>query len=515
MTLEEEFSLLLDCGVTLEEDFTLLLDFAELLEAMLLLDFIELLLDRSSTGVEDDERTLLLDRSSTGVEDDERTELLDRSSTGAEDDERTLLLDFGATLEEDDFALTLEEDFALDEEFDFTELLLASSQSSQTLDEESSPGRTKLLSSSQAAKNARANPSKKRFIQKILLRYVVYLANFPSSLHPVFIIFPAKKGLNMTIDEFLGEAKTVAIFGHVRPDGDCVGSTTAIYNYIRDNFPGIHADLFLEKFPENYKILRGASDAREAYTADCNGRQPYDLAFLMDTPSFERVGANGAECIRVAKKTINIDHHISNPLNLCTMNLVEPEASSACEVVYVNIDKAKVSRETANSLYLGIVHDTGAFKFSSTGKRTMQVVGDLIEKGIDFAKIVNETYYTRTYKQTLVTGFVMQNCKLGLGGKVVYAHITPEDMERFDVSPVELSNVIDTVREVGGTEVALFLYPVNGKYKISLRSNYIVDVNAIAREFGGGGHTRAAGGDTSDAPEVAIEKILKLIEKQL
>ena len=80
------------------------------------------------------------------LEDDERAELLDRSSTGAEDDERTELLDF---------ALTLEEDFALDEEFDFTELLLASSQSSQTLDEESSPGRTKLLSSSQAAKRKR------------------------------------------------------------------------------------------------------------------------------------------------------------------------------------------------------------------------------------------------------------------------------------------------------------------------------------------------------------------------
>ncbi len=319
----------------------------------------------------------------------------------------------------------------------------------------------------------------------------------------------------MTIEDFLKEAKTVAIFGHVRPDGDCVGSTTGIYNYIQDNYPSIQADLYLENFPESYKILHGASDAKPLYTAESNDGTPYDLVFLMDTPSFERVGANGAECIRSAKKTINIDHHISNPLNLCTLNLVEPEASSASEVLYVNLDKSKVSRETANSLYLGIVHDTGAFKFSCTGKRTMQVVGDLIEKGIDFAKIVNETYYTRTYKQTLVTGFVMENCKLGLGGKVVYAHITPEDMQRFDVTPVELSNVIDTIREVGGTEVAFFLYPVNGKYKISLRSNYIVDVNAIAREFGGGGHTRAAGGDTNDTPEVAIEKILGLIEKQL
>ena len=235
----------------------------------------------------------------------------------------------------------------------------------------------------------------------------------------------------------------------------------------------------------------------------------------MDTPSFERVGANGAECLKAAKKTINVDHHISNPLNLCTANFVEPEASSASELLYTLLDKAKVGRETASSLYLGIVHDTGAFKYSCTGKRTMQVVGDLIEKGVDFAKIVNETYYTRTYKQTIVTGYAMQQCKMALGGKVVYSYITPEDMERFGVTPVELSTVIDTIREVGGTEVAVLLYPVNGKYKISLRSNYIVDVNAIAKEFGGGGHTRAAGGDTSEAPEVAIEKILKLIEKQL
>ena len=128
----------------LEEDFALLLDFAELLEAMLLLDFTELLLD---FALELDFAELL-----EATLDDERTELLDRSSTGAEDDERAELLDF---------ALTLEEDFALDEEFDFTELLLASSQSSQTLDEESSPGRTKLLSSSSqaasASVNARAN----------------------------------------------------------------------------------------------------------------------------------------------------------------------------------------------------------------------------------------------------------------------------------------------------------------------------------------------------------------------
>jgi phosphoesterase RecJ-like protein len=145
----------------------------------------------------------------------------------------------------------------------------------------------------------------------------------------------------------------------------------------------------------------------------------------------------------------------------------------------------------------------------------MEIVGTLIDKGIDFARIVNETYYCRTYKQTLVTGFVLQNCKLALEGRVVHAYVTPEKMKEFDVTPVDLSNVIDTLREVSGTEVAVFLYPVNGKYKISLRSNYVVDVNAIAKEFGGGGHTRAAGGDTDLSPDDAIRKILELVEKQL
>ena len=319
----------------------------------------------------------------------------------------------------------------------------------------------------------------------------------------------------MIIDDLLNEAKSVAIFGHVRPDGDCVGSTTGIYNYIKDNYPSVRADLFLENFPESYKILRGTSDIKPSFTAECNEGNPYDLAFLMDTPSFDRIGANGAECIKAAKKTINIDHHISNPHNLCTVNFVEPEASSASELLYTQLSKERVGKETANSLYLGIVHDTGAFKFSCTGKRTMLVVGDLIEAGVDFAKIINETYYTRTYKQTLITGLAMQKCKLALDGKVVYSIVTPEEMAQLGVTSLELSTTIDTIREVGGTEVAFLLYPVNGKYKISLRSNYIVDVNAIAKNFGGGGHTRAAGGDSNDAPEATIEKILSLIQEQL
>lgn len=145
----------------------------------------------------------------------------------------------------------------------------------------------------------------------------------------------------------------------------------------------------------------------------------------------------------------------------------------------------------------------------------MVAIGELLDKGIDFTRIINETYYTRTYTQTLVTGFVMLNSKLALNGKVVYSYLTPDDMTRYSVTPVELSNIIDTLREVSGTEVAIFLYPVNGEYKISLRSNYVVDVNAIAKNFGGGGHIRAAGGNSKESPEETIKKLLLLIQQQL
>lgn len=314
----------------------------------------------------------------------------------------------------------------------------------------------------------------------------------------------------MIIDEILSKAKTVAIFGHVRPDGDCAGSTLGIYNYIKDNYPEIEATVFIEKFPESYKLINGADKVIHEY----DGRE-VDLAFLMDTPSFERIGANGAECFKKAKFTCNIDHHISNPLNLCDVNIVEPEASSASEVLFYQLDKSKVSRNTANSLYLGVVHDTGAFKFSCTSKRTMNAVGDFIDKGCDFAKIVNETYYTRTYKQTRMTGFALEKSKLALDGKLVYSYVTTADMERYGVLPVEMGTVVDTLREVSGTEVTVFLYPVNGRYKISMRSNYYVDVNAVVKEFGGGGHVRAAGGDTDLDPETAIEKIVELVKKQI
>jgi phosphoesterase RecJ-like protein len=315
----------------------------------------------------------------------------------------------------------------------------------------------------------------------------------------------------MKISEMLEGAERVAIFGHVRPDGDCVGSTMGLYNYILDNYPEIHVDVYLERFADSFLFLPRINDVLPEYTEGT----AYDTVFVLDASSRDRIGANGLACVNQAAHSYNIDHHRSNPGDVCAVPIVKPEVSSASEVLYYLLEEDRVTRAAAECIYLGIVHDTGVFRFSCTGRKTLEAVGALIATGVDFARIINETYYCRTFNQTRVTGLVMQNCQLALSGKVVYGYLTSKDMEEYQVTTLEMDGIIDALREVQGTEVAIFLYPIEDCYKISLRSQYSVDVSRICQLFGGGGHARAAGCSIKDTPEEIIKKLLAEIEKQL
>ena len=304
---------------------------------------------------------------------------------------------------------------------------------------------------------------------------------------------------------------SVAIFGHLRPDGDCVGTALGLYNYIKDNYPEIKADLYLEKFPESFNMIRYASEAREF----CPFDKIYDTVFVVDTSSEERIGAGGREALKKCGFSCNIDHHVSNPGNICEVNHVVPDGSSAAEVLYYMLEPDKVSRQCAEALYLGISHDTGIFKYSSTHRSTLLAVADLIDKGVDFTRIIDETYYHRTLPQTVVTGFVLMNVKQAIGGKVAYGYLTSEQMKHFGVSSLEMDGIIDAIRELEGNEVAIFMYPLKGGYKISLRSKNKVDVNVVASHFSGGGHVKAAGGQAYGDPETIIVRLCEYIKEQL
>ncbi len=314
----------------------------------------------------------------------------------------------------------------------------------------------------------------------------------------------------MKISDMLDGAEKVAIFGHVRPDGDCVGSAMGLYNYILEYYPQIKADVYLEPFAETFNFLAHIEDVKDAYEEGI-----YDTVFVLDASSCDRVGANGLACILQAGRSFNIDHHISNPGDICKYSIIKPDVSSTSEVIYYLLEPERVTKPIAEGLYLGIVHDTGVFKYSCTGRKTLEAVGALIGAGVDFPRIIHETYYSRGITQTRVTGYVLQNCKLAPNNQVIYGTLTPEEMERFGATHMDVDGIIDTLRTVRGTEVAIFLYPVADGYKISMRSRYYVDVARICQLFGGGGHARAAGCSIDKTPEEIIKLLLCEVEKNL
>lgn len=313
------------------------------------------------------------------------------------------------------------------------------------------------------------------------------------------------------ISDYLDGVKTVSIFGHIRPDGDCIGSTLALTHYLKDNYPELTVSVYLEGFSEHFKMVPGTELVEKHFYRDAQT----DLCIILDVSTPERIGAGGAECLKKATKSLCIDHHIANSGELCQDNIVMPDMSSASEVLMDLLDRDKISYNCAFCLYLGFAHDTGVFQFSSTSPETLTKAAFLIEKKIPFSDIIQNTYYSRTYNQVRATGAVLVNSKTALGGKVIYGYLTYEDMKTYKVSSIEMDGIVDALREYDGCDTAIFMYPLRDHYKLSLRSKNIVDVNKVCNAFGGGGHVRASGCQMQGNPEEIMAKIVEEIGKQL
>ncbi len=312
------------------------------------------------------------------------------------------------------------------------------------------------------------------------------------------------------IAPYFDGVKTVAIAGHVNPDGDCVGSTLSMYLYLKEYYPEIRTDLYLESVRPEFGFLQAVEEKKATYLP---GTQ-YDLFITIDVSTKERIGV-AAEVFETAKKTLCIDHHVSNQ-GFADENHIVPEASSACEVLYDLLDEDKITKSIAEALYLGIVHDTGVFQYSSTSSHTMQIAGKLMDKGVNFTKIIEETFYQKTYAQQQVLGRTLMESIRLLDGKCIAGVITEEIMEAYGVTKADLDGIVSQLRLTKDVEVAIFLYQTGfQEYKVSLRSKSYLDVNKVANEFGGGGHVRASGCTMRGTPHDVINSLTRYIEKML
>lgn len=303
------------------------------------------------------------------------------------------------------------------------------------------------------------------------------------------------------------QAKSIAILGHLRPDGDCVGSCLGLYNYIQDNYEK-EVVVFLEPIPDKFSFLTGSDKICHTPV-----NRVFDLAVSLDCGDRDRHGIF-FDVFGNAKTTACLDHHRSN-LGFGDYYYCDADASSTCEVIYRHIQEENISTACAECLYLGIVHDTGVFKYAACRESTMQIAGKLLSKGVDAQRVIDDTFYKVTFAQNQLTGKALLNAKLHLGGQVISTCVTREMFEEFHAGKDETDGIVDKLRVTEGVEVAIFVYQLQDSYKYSLRSIRKVDVSKIAVSFGGGGHIRAAGFEAKGDYEENLNRILSMIEEQL
>lgn len=306
-------------------------------------------------------------------------------------------------------------------------------------------------------------------------------------------------------------ASSIGITGHTNPDGDCVGSVMALWQFLKKAIPQAQVDVMLEKPASIFDFIKGVSEIVTDYTRD----MVYDVMIVADSGP-DRTG-QAEQYVKTAKKVINIDHHVSNP-GAGDVNEMQPKASSAAEVIYELIAskdeyRALIDKEMAQTLYIGIIHDSGVLQYSNTSPKTLRIVADLIGYGFDFPRLIDETFYERTQVESKILGKALVDAYPCLDGTCMVAVLNRETMEAYGAEKKDLSGIVNELRIIKGVQVAVFLYETEPDvYKVSLRSGSDeMDVARVVAHFGGGGHVRAAGCTIQGKPEEIVDSVIEQI----
>ncbi len=294
--------------------------------------------------------------------------------------------------------------------------------------------------------------------------------------------------MSIVLSDVLEGKARIALGGHIRPDGDCVGSCMGLYMYLTEQYPQLETDLYLEEVPAAFSVIQRTDEVRHEIP---EGKQ-YDLFICLDCGDVQRLGFS-RPLFESAAHTLCIDHHVSNGA-FAEVNYIVPDASSTSELVFGLLDYEKISRACAEALYMGIAHDTGVFQYSCTSPETMEAGAQLMRKGIDGSAIIEKTFYEKTYIQNQILGRALLESMMILDKRAIVSAVTLRQMEFFGAVPSDLEGIVSQLRMTEGVEVAIFMHEIRPReYKVSLRSKGAVNVSRIAQYFGGGGHERAAG----------------------
>jgi phosphoesterase RecJ-like protein len=306
-------------------------------------------------------------------------------------------------------------------------------------------------------------------------------------------------------------SKTFCIVGHIRPDGDCVGSQLALTLALRSEGKQVvcwNEDLI----PQKYSFLDPDHLIQKPRPS-----MRFDCIIALDAASFERLGKVGP-CIAKRKLLINLDHHRSNTC-YGDINWVSAREPSTGELVYRFLKAARwpITKPIADCLFTAVSTDTGSFQYHTTQPGTYHIAGELVHHGADLAKICDEVYQSYPLSRARLLKHVYSHFRLTHQDQIAYLWLKKADFARTGAESADSEGLIDHIRAIEPVVVACVFEEVKPELtRISLRSkSEKVNVNDIAVQFGGGGHAAAAGARIPGNPLSAQRRVIAAIKKIL
>ncbi|MEO6182505.1 MAG: DHH family phosphoesterase, partial [Verrucomicrobiota bacterium] len=301
------------------------------------------------------------------------------------------------------------------------------------------------------------------------------------------------------------------IVGHVRPDGDCVGSELALALALKNEGKKITC-WNEDSVPDKLAFL----DADKLFQKPKRGLM-FDCVIATDCASFERLGKCGA-AIENRKVFINIDHHQSNT-RYGDINWISAREASTGELIFKLLKAASwpITPKIADCLFTAVSTDTGSFQYATTKPMTYNTAGELVKRGANLAKICDEVYQSYPMSRVRLLKHLYNKFRLTHNDQVAYLWLKKKDFSRTGADTSESEGLIDHIRDMQPVEVACVFEEIEPDLtRISLRSkNGKVNVNEIAAQFGGGGHKAAAGARISGSSLSTQRRVIGAIKKAL
>ena len=308
------------------------------------------------------------------------------------------------------------------------------------------------------------------------------------------------------------EAQTIAVISHVNPDGDTLGSATAMRLILEAM--GKDVILFCDgKIPDQLSFLPGA----DRFRVPTGNEGPFDLMLSVDVSDEKRMGS-AAALREKCRQTAQIDHHPTNPLFM-NVNSVDGEAPANCILIreLMDILGVPVNTQIAICLYTGISTDTGNFAFSATNAEAFRIMSELMEHDLPLAKLNRILFRVKSRQQIKLLGKALESLRFcGESGRIAVMTLTRKDFDACGALSEHADTIVNYGMDTQHTDMTLLAREANdGKIKFSLRAREPFRVDGIAGQFGGGGHPQASGITMDGTLKECVEKVLRVMEASI